>query len=158
MWVEKEYYWDCQKRGSRRINSEFADDIQAFLEPYSVRSIYIDPSAAAMKEEFRRRGMHVIDANNDVYSGIEKMTDEMGKGNLYVLKDCKNLIREIQSYVWDAKKSKQGDDSPLKKGDHAVDALRYAIATHKVAVYDPYAITKQQKDWMQNKYQVTRNK
>jgi phage terminase large subunit len=102
--------------------------------------------------------MHIIDANNDVYNGIETMTNEMAKGNLYVLSECKNTIREIQNYVWDSKKSKQGDDEPVKKGDHAVDALRYAIASHKVAVYDPYAQTMQQKEWQQNKYAVTRNR
>jgi PBSX family phage terminase large subunit len=158
LWVEKEYYWDCKKQGRQKLNSEFADDMQDFLEPYSVKSIYIDPSAAAMKLELRRRGMHIIDANNDVYNGIETMTNEMAKGNLYVLSECKNTIREIQNYVWDSKKSKQGDDEPVKKGDHAVDALRYAIASHKVAVYDPYAQTMQQKEWQQNKYAVTRNR
>ncbi len=85
-----------------------------------------------MKLELRRRGMHVIDADNDVYNGIEKMCNEMAIGNLSIMKECKNLIREIQNYVWDTKKSIQGEDEPVKKGDHAIDALRYAIATHKI--------------------------
>jgi hypothetical protein len=49
------------------------------------------------------------------------------------------LIKEIESYVWDEKKAKQGEDAPVKKGDHACDALRYACATHKVTTYQPYA-------------------
>lgn len=139
LWVEKEYYWDSKKTGRQKINSQFADDVQEFLEPYAVRAIYMDPSALSMKLELQRRGLHVIPADNDVYNGIEKMTTEMGKGNLYVLKDCPNLIREIEGYVWDSKKSAQGDDEPVKKADHAVDALRYAIYTHKPVVYNPYA-------------------
>lgn len=139
LWVEKEYYWDSKKQGRQKLNSEYADDIQEFLEPYAIKGIYIDPSASSMALEFRRRGMHIIPADNDVKNGIEKMCDEMSKGNLYVLEDCKNLIREIGNYVWDTRKSKEGDDAPVKKGDHAVDALRYCIATHKVAVYNPYA-------------------
>lgn len=138
MWVEKEYYWDCKERGRQKINSEFANDIQAFLEPYAVRNIYIDPSALAMKLELQRRGMHVTEANNDVLPGIEMMTTEMGKGNLFVCAECKNLIREIQNYVWDDTKSKRGEDAPLKKADHLCDSLRYAIATHKVLTYQPY--------------------
>jgi len=138
MWVEKEYYWDSKVKGRQKLNSELAQDVQEFLEPYSVKGVYIDPSALAMKLELQRRGIHVIPANNDVYTGIEIMTNEMAKGNLYVLKDCPNLIREIQNYVWDIKKSKQGDDEPVKKGDHACDALRYCLATHKVTTYDPY--------------------
>lgn len=138
LWVEKEYYWDCKKTGRQKLNSEFANDIEAFLEPYSVRHIYIDPSALSMKLELRRRGLHVIEANNDVVNGIEYMTSEMSIGNLFILKDCPNLIREIENYVWDTKKSQQGEDAPVKKGDHAIDSLRYCLATHKVNTYQPY--------------------
>ena len=100
LWVEKEYYWDSKKEGRQKLNSELAQDVYDFLEPYAIRAIYIDPSALAMKLELQRKGMHVIEADNDVYNGIEMMTNEMSKGNLFVLKDCKNLIREIQNYVW----------------------------------------------------------
>lgn len=156
MWVEKEYYWDCKARGRQKINSEFANDIQAFIEPYAVKQLYIDPSALSMKLELQRRGLHVVEANNDVLPGIEMMTSEMGNGNLFVCSECTNLIKEIENYVWDESKSRQGEDAPKKKGDHAVDALRYCIASHRVAVYDPYAQQKQHQDWMQNKYQPTR--
>lgn len=45
MWVEKEYFWDSSAKGKGRqkTNSEFGDDLEAFLEPYAVRNIYIDP-------------------------------------------------------------------------------------------------------------------
>ena len=138
MWVEKEYYWDSRKTNRQKINSEFADDVQQFLEPYAVKQLYIDPSALSMKLELQRRGMHVVEANNDVFNGIQMMTTEMGKGNLFVLKDCPNLIREIENYTWDEKKAKEGEDVPVKKADHAVDALRYCIASHKVQTYQPY--------------------
>lgn len=138
MWVEKEYYWDSKKKHRQKINSEYANDVQEFLEPYSVKGIYVDPSAASFKLELNRRGMHTIDANNDVYDGIQKMVDEVGKGNLVICKECVNTIREIESYVWDEKKSAKGDDEPVKKGDHAIDALRYCVASHKVPIYNPY--------------------
>lgn len=138
MWIEKEFYWDYKKQGRQLLNSEFADKVQDFLEPYACRAVYIDPSAASMKAELDRRGIHTVSADNDVYNGIQIMTNEMNKGNLYILNDCKNLIREIESYVWDSKKAAQGDDAPVKKGDHAVDAMRYVLATHKVSTYQPY--------------------
>jgi PBSX family phage terminase large subunit len=156
LWIEKEYYWDCRKKGRQQTNSEFARDVQEFLEPYAVNSIYIDPSAASMKLELRRRNMHVIDANNDVYNGIQIMINEMAKGNLFVCSECTNLIREIESYVWDTKKSEKGEDAPLKKSDHAIDALRYAIASHRVVTYDPYENKQQQqKQYLQNRFDPT---
>ncbi len=155
-WVEKEYYWDPKKTGRQKVNSEFADDVQAFLEPYGVKNVYIDPSAEAFQLELRKRGMHVVHANNDVENGIQMMTAEMKKGNLYVCSECKNTIREIESYVWDPKAADKGYDQPLKKDDHAVDALRYCIASHKVSVYDPYAHAQQQQQFLSSKYEPTR--
>jgi PBSX family phage terminase large subunit len=139
LWVESEYYWDPDKTHRQKTNTEFANDIESFLEPYGVKKVYIDPSAASFKLELSKRGIHCIDANNDVEDGINIMTDLMAKGTLKVHANCKNTIREIESYVWDPKKAEKGWDEPLKKDDHAIDALRYAVATHKVAVYDPHA-------------------
>lgn len=155
LWVEKEYYWDSKKTGRQKVNSELAQDVYEFLEPYAVQKIYLDPSALSFKLELNKKGMHVIPADNDVYNGIETMCSQMSKGNLYVCKDCTNLIREIENYVWDSKKAAQGEDEPVKKGDHAVDALRYAIHTHKVATYNPYAHNPVQ--YNQNRFQFQSN-
>jgi PBSX family phage terminase large subunit len=149
MWVEKEYYWDSKKMERQKTNSELANDLVEFLEPYSIKGIYVDPSAASFKLELRKKGLHIVDANNDVENGIQIVTDEMRKGNLFVCEECKNTIREIQSYVWDNKAAEKGWDEPLKKDDHSVDALRYAIATHKVSIYTP---THNPQEYMQNKY------
>lgn len=155
LWVEAEYYWDSKKTHRQKTNSEFADDVQRFLEPYGIRMTYIDPSALAMKIELQRRGMHVVEADNDVQQGIEKMTSEMAKGNLFIMRNCKNLIAEIENYVWDDRKSKEGEDAPVKKGDHAVDGLRYVLNTHKVATYEPYKNQQIHQNWMQNKFAPT---
>lgn len=136
IWVEKEYYWDSKAKGRQKTNAEYADAVQEFLEPYGVTKVYVDPSAAAFKEDLRRRGIRPLDANNDVDYGIRKMTNEMQQGNLLICSECKNLIREVQGYVWDSKKAKLGIDAPLKTADHAIDAMRYALATHKVSSFD----------------------
>lgn len=138
MWVEKEYYWDSKKTHRPKTGSEFAKDVYNFLEPYSVKQIYIDPSAAAFKLDLNKLGLHTVDANNDVENGIMMTTSEMKKGNLYICSECKNTIREMEGYVWDSKAAEKGYDEPLKKDDHAMDALRYCLASHKVATYDPY--------------------
>jgi len=138
MWVEKEYYWDHKKKGRQKTNSELANDVEKFLEDYGVKHVYVDPSAASFKLELRRKGMSVIDANNEVEYGIQIMTDMMYKGDLVICQECHNTIREIEGYVWDQKKGEKGLDEPLKVDDHSVDAARYALSTHKVKTYDPY--------------------
>lgn len=138
LWVEDEYYWDIKVKGRQKLVGELADDIYAFLEPYAVKNFYIDPSAAALRAELNRRGIHTVDADNEVDVGIQKMTSMIRDGTCLVVDKCKNLIREIEGYSWDPKASERGHDEPIKKDDHILDALRYCLNTHKVATYNPY--------------------
>lgn len=151
-WVEKEYVWDSKKVGRQKTNSEYANDVYSFLEPYGVKGVYVDPSAAAFKLELRKKGLPVFDADNDVLNGLTFMTSEMQKGNLFVCKDCPNLIREIESYVWDSKAAEKGEDEPLKKDDHSIDALRYAVYTHKVTAYNPYKSSFNPDEYMSGRF------
>lgn len=155
MWVEKELYWDHKKKERTKTNSELANDVQNFLEPYAVKSVYIDPSAASFRQDLSLRKIHTVNANNEVLDGITVMTSEMKRGNVYICSECKNTIREIESYVWDETAAKKGLDQPLKRDDHSIDCLRYVLATHKVAVYNPYAHNPS--EWGKNKYAVSRN-
>ncbi len=156
MWVQDEYYWDHKAKQRQKTNGELCKDVCEFLQDYNVNQLYIDPSAASFKTELRRAGMHPIDANNEVLDGIQIMTTEMQRGNLFVMNTCVNLIKEIETYVWDEKKAKIGDDEPCKKNDHAIDALRYCVATHKVSQYQPYKDAERAQDWMRNKYDIHR--
>ncbi len=151
-WVEKEYVWDSKKQGRQKTNGEYADDVAAFLEPYGPKAVYVDPSAASFKLELRRRGITVVDADNDVMNGITFMCAEMQKGNLFVCKECVNLIKEIEGYVWDSKSCLKGEDKPLKVSDHGIDATRYACFSHKISTYDYQAHAKLQQNWMNNRF------
>lgn len=140
MWAEKEYYWDYKREGYQKTSSEFADDVKRFIEPYSVKSIYVDPSAANFRLDLQKRGMHPVNAENDVNEGIIKtiklLKGDIKDGQLYICSGCVNLIREIEGYVWHPKCIERGEDEPLKQNDHAIDALRYAVNTHKPFRYD----------------------
>lgn len=152
MWIEDEYYWDSKTMERQKTHSEYADEVTQFLEPYGVKQIYIDPSAAAFKVEMRRRRMPTVDADNDVLEGINVMTSEMRKGNLFVLDRCKNLIREIEGYVWCDRSAKKGEDAPVKANDHALDALRYCMYTHKVSTYQPYKESHNPEEYQRNRF------
>lgn len=140
MWVEKEYYWDYKKRGYQKSSSEFAEDLRSFMGPYAVKAVYVDPSAANFKLDLQRRGIHPVNAENDVSEGIIKMISYLKgdpkTGQIYICAECENLIREIEGYVWHPKCLEKGEDEPLKLNDHAVDALRYVLNTHKPPRFD----------------------
>lgn len=157
LWVENELYWNSKETGRSKVNSEYADDVMNFLEPYNVKALYIDPSAASFRLQLQRQGMHPVDANNDVFNGIQTMCSDLRNGRVLIHERCKNLIREVESYVWDSKKSEKGEDAPVKKNDHAVDALRYCLATHKVPkLYNEQKHNPQ--DYMQNRFSLNPRK
>lgn len=157
MWAEKEYVWDSKKSGMQKTNYEYVRDVISFLEPYGVSLIYLDPSALSFKIELQRQGFQVIAADNDVKAGIEKMTSEMKKGNLFVCSDCENLIREIETYVWDPNEAIKGKDKPKKVDDHSIDSLRYVVNTHSVPQYNPYISTQDTQNYMKDRFTFTRN-
>jgi PBSX family phage terminase large subunit len=129
LWVEKELYWDSAKMYRQKLNSELADDLERFLDGYGVRGIYLDPSAESFEAELKRRHMRVIPAKNDVHPGITFVANLISNHQLKVMSHCPNLIGEMEKYVWDPRRAITGDEVPVKKDDHCLDAMRYAIFT-----------------------------
>lgn len=125
--VEEEYYYDSAKKGRSKTDAELADDIKDFIGYKPISAIYVDPSAASLKLELRRRDLPVLDARNDVLEGIKVTSKFISNKNIVIHKSCKTLIDVIQSYAWDPKAADRGEDAPLKKREHICDALRYAI-------------------------------
>ena len=68
-----------------------------------------------------------------VRAGINRVCERLaadvnGRPHLVVHDNASTrpLIREFESYRWDSKKTKRDQpDMPLKKDDHAMDAVRY---------------------------------
>lgn len=131
MWVEQVYYWDSRAKQRQKTDSEYADDLAKFIQGKPVKAIYIDPSAASFKLELSRNGVsHLYDAENEVIDGIRLVSKFLSNGTLKICRNCQELIKEIQGYVWDSKSQKTGQDRPLKVSDHAVDSIRYALFSH----------------------------
>lgn len=127
IWAEREYYWNSKKELRQKPDSEYAQDLKEFIQGLPVKAILIDPSAASFIAECRRIGIsNIVEADNDVLTGIRYVSTLLHEGTLKVCRNCINLIKEIQTYVWDEKASLRGEDKPKKENDHALDAVRYA--------------------------------
>lgn len=125
--VEEEYYYDSEQKGRSIGDDDLATDIFNFVRYKNVRAVYVDPAAASLKVELRKRNLPVLDAKNDVIPGIKVTSKFISNKNLVIHKSCKTLIEHIQSYAWDHKAADRGEDKPIKKNDHICDSLRYAI-------------------------------
>jgi PBSX family phage terminase large subunit len=130
LWVEKEYYWDSKAMGHQKTDAEYARDLMRAFDGYPIKMYYLDPSAQSFETELKRSHMPVKQAKNEVNDGIRCVANLLSQKDVVIRKRCRNLIREIESYVWDMKSIKLGNEKPLKERDHACDALRYALFTH----------------------------
>lgn len=138
IWIDQEYRWDSRSEEARRsanpqrTDAQYADDMTEFMgmEPQDQCMVVVDPSAASFITELRSRGLYVKPANNEVADGIRVVGSLLAKRNIRINKDnCKGLISEMQSYVWDDKAAERGEEKPVKQKDHGPDALRYYCYT-----------------------------
>jgi len=108
-------------------NSELAVKILELVKPVhqNFQSIFCDPSAPATIEEIGKY-VYCQPANNDVISGISVVKNRFKQKTLFIDQGCTHLIKELESYQYEKdSKNKDATERPLKKNDHAVDALRY---------------------------------
>lgn len=115
----------------------------------------------SVADEYLDAGIPTIAAQNDVIAGINRVKEYMkidssryhaflkdpdgdpimGAPRLYIFPQCENLIEEIAQYKWKSYSGMQvgnpdRDDvkeAPVKRRDHAVDALRYGIMSRPQA-------------------------
>lgn len=98
-----------------------------------IKCCIIDPSASALKVELRQRGYKVRGADNDVVNGIGDVITMLIANLLGFSKACKGTINEFGLYIWDEKAGERGEDKPIKKNDHGMDAVRYFVRTMRLA-------------------------
>lgn len=133
IWVDREYRWDNRSEAAirsgnaQKTDAQYADDMLEFMGKKHC-GIYVDPSAASFIQELRSRGLVVTAANNEVMDGIRKVSALIARKKIMINADnCTGLLGEMQSYAWDDKAAKRGEEKPLKIQDHGPDALRYRI-------------------------------
>ena len=91
-------------------------------------------------EEFYDNGWDFEPGFNNVDAGITRVREyfkinENGRSHLYIFKDkCPHLVWELQHYKYKElteiqERTRNESEEPVKKNDHAVDALRYIIMT-----------------------------
>lgn len=125
----REYYYSGREERRQALVSELVDGLAKTLDGVTPKRVIIDPSAAPLKVELRRRGYHTQNANNDVLDGISDVCSMLGADRLAFMPCCEKTIAEFGSYLWDTKAVERGEDAPLKENDHAMDAVRYFVKT-----------------------------
>lgn len=106
--------------------------LQDLKERHKIKCFYCDPSEPGIIATLRRSGIPATDAKtSSVLDGIRHIQARLnvagdGKPRLTVSPSCVYTIAEFETYMW-----REGKDEPLKVNDHAMDALRYALAASR---------------------------
>lgn len=123
----KEFYYNARREGRQKTDGEYVKDLLALADGRRLDFVVVDPSAASFLEALRREGLPVRRAKNEVLSGIRKTAQALREGQIIICHGCEDALREFSSYCWDLS---QGDrDQVRKEFDHAMDEIRYFVAT-----------------------------
>jgi phage terminase large subunit len=125
-----EYAVDAEFKFKREAPSDIVKKLRVGLAKYQKEdwTVYIDPSAGALKRELEKAGVTVINAKNEISNGIATVRNLLSRQELFIRVECEELIREMYGYRY---KNPELSDAVLSKDDHFCDALRYAIHTER---------------------------
>jgi len=122
-----EYYHSSRDRGIQLTDEEYYGKLLSLVNGRKIEAIIIDPSAASFIETIKRHGVfRVIKADNDVLKGINYVCNALKNGEIFFYPNCADTIREFSVYRWDNGIKR---DAPKKENDHAMDDIRYFVAT-----------------------------
>jgi phage terminase large subunit len=124
------------------------ENAKAYLELVAEKGIKVeymvgDPSTqntdpitgTSIRTEYGENGVWYMLGNNDVHAGILRVKSMFDQNRLHVTANCRNIIKEGRKYKWAKPISNKIQartnlmEKPVKKDDHALDALRYGIMT-----------------------------
>ena len=123
----KEFYFNSRAAMRQMTDEEYAAELKKLAGERPVTAVIVDPSAASFIEVLRRKGWRVRKADNDVISGIRLTSDALKAGKVVICRGCEDCLREMDEYVWDL--SGGAKDRVKKEHDHAMDDMRYFVAT-----------------------------
>lgn len=134
-----EYYHSGRKSGRQKSPSQYAEEFVEMLDgihdTYATQIfyIYLDPSAAGLQEEIKRKtrdlpyAVLIRDAENDVALGISRVQKLIVFELIRFSPHQENAIEEFGTYEYDKKSIDRGKEIPVKEEDHCMDAIRYMV-------------------------------
>lgn len=122
----KEYYYDARLAHRQQTDGEYAQRLRELAGDRVIEAVVVDPAAASFMEALRREGWNVRKADNQVLSGIRRTAEALRQGQIVICEACQDAIREFGSYCWDLSAD---TDTVQKQFDHAMDEIRYFVAT-----------------------------
>ena len=110
---------------------------QKLVSDWDIQTLYCGPDRPENIQQFRKAGLNVRPAANEVWEGIQIVAkylhiDEVDKvAKFFILSNVTQVQEEIVFYHWAEKEGGGTHEQPEKIDDDTMDALRYAIYSHE---------------------------
>lgn len=123
----REYYFDSRAEGFQKTDEEHYAALEELARDSAVEAVVVDPSAASFIQTIRRHArFEVKKAKNEVLNGIRQVCEALRADRLLFDPCCRDSLREFALYSWE---QGTGREAPVKENDHAMDDIRYFVAT-----------------------------
>lgn len=123
----REYYHSGRETNQQKTDQQYYDALVALAGDLPIYRLIVDPSAASfLALVAQKRRFKLWDAENAVLEGIRHTAQCLADRAILFNDCCTRTIGEFALYAWDGKAA---EDTPLKAGDHAMDAVRYFVQT-----------------------------
>jgi len=110
---------------------DYVNILSDFEREYGHGTVFCDPSDKRGVDDLRDEGFDAVAADNDIEGGIRSVRDLLVSDELHIHERCEELISELKAYRYN-----QTTGKPVKKNDHLVDGMRYALFSHEHGDYD----------------------
>lgn len=125
---DDEFYILGEVYKAEMTTSEFLEEIASLVSSFDltfndIESVYADSADPESIEVFCRHGLNTYGSVKNVKAKI----DTARETKIHVKEECVNLIRELPMYSWRRNKDGELLEEPVKRDDHSIDALCYAI-------------------------------
>ena len=134
------------------------EQIGEYVKSCHFNKVYPDPESPSAIEVLNNKGiavMEVIKNKDSIQNGINRIRTLLKMGKLRIHKSCVNLISEFETYAYPEKRPDQNEyENPIKEHDHALDALRYALASNKI---DDITPEMRARNWFEQKRNLNSN-
>ncbi len=112
-----------------RVIEEIAAACVQMMQKWNVRLFYADPSRPDYIQELNNRRIPVMIGDNDIQKGVASIQRKIKVEDFGITVKCPNLLEEMKAYHY-PETELDGKEEPIAQFNHAIDACRYAIATH----------------------------
>ena len=129
----EETYYDAEEKGVTQSDSERVDDIvrlQNKYNPEKIKVIYLPHDAASLKSACQKdpRVKAKIETYvPNTYEDITNIQNLIATRRFKIHTSCRHSLSQVQTYCWDKKAQRRGEDKPLKVNDHCPDMWRGGI-------------------------------